>query len=75
MKFSRKKIVWLVVLAVFCGLAAGVWFGATPKRGSAFSFVGCTVSPGFDFADFEMGDKNTLKAAFPDAVACIGEFG
>ena len=54
---------------------AGVWLGATPKRGSAFSFVGCTVSPGFDFADFEMGDKNTLKAAFPDAVACIGEFG
>ncbi len=54
---------------------AGVWFGATPKRGSAFSFVGCTVSPGFDFADFEMGDKNTLKVVFPDAVACIGEFG
>ena len=32
MKFSRKKIVWLVVLAVFCGLAAGVWFGAVHIR-------------------------------------------
>lgn len=53
---------------------AGVWFGATPAQGSAFSFVGCTVSPGFDFADFEMGDKNALKTAFPDAVACIEAF-
>lgn len=32
MKFSRKKIVWLVVLAVFCGLAAGVWFGVVRPR-------------------------------------------
>lgn len=54
---------------------AGVWFGATPAEGSAFSFVGCTVSPGFDFADFEMGDKNVLKTLFPEAWACIAEFG
>ncbi len=54
---------------------AGVWFGATPCESSDFSFVGCTVSPGFDFADFEMGERQTLAEAFPDALACIAEFG
>lgn len=33
---------------------AGVWFGAYLPEGSEFSLVGCTVSPGFDFADFEL---------------------
>lgn len=54
---------------------AGVWFGATPCTESDFSFVGCTVAPGFDFADFEMGGKEALKAAWPQASACIMEFG
>ena len=30
----------------------GCWFGATPAEGSDFALVGCTVAPGFDFADF-----------------------
>lgn len=33
---------------------AGVWFGAYLPEGSEFAFVGCTVSPGFDFQDFEL---------------------
>ena len=44
---------------------AGTWFGSLPNEGTAYSFVGCTVSPGFDFADFEMGDKQVLLAQFP----------
>lgn len=43
----------------------GFWFGATPNKGSAYSFVGCTVAPGFDFADFEMGEKEMLLKMFP----------
>src|SRR5688500_3511007 len=33
---------------------AGAWFGATlePDPEHDFALVGCTVSPGFDFADF-----------------------
>lgn len=54
---------------------AGVWFGATPCAGTGFSFVGCTVAPGFDFADFEMGRKPELKQAYPDAAICVEEFG
>ena len=45
----------------------GYWFGAYPNRDAQFSFVGCTVAPGFDFADFEMGDKLELLKTFPDA--------
>lgn len=33
---------------------AGRWFGARLPEGSAFCLVGCQVSPGFDFRDFEL---------------------
>lgn len=33
---------------------AGKWFGAQPLKGSGFCLVGCQVSPGFDFKDFEL---------------------
>lgn len=46
---------------------AGRWFGACPAPGSAYSLVGCTVAPGFDFADFEMADGPALLAAHPGA--------
>lgn len=48
-------------------VAAGTWFGAMPAPGSAYSFVGCTVSPGFEFTDFEIGARAALLATFPDA--------
>jgi predicted cupin superfamily sugar epimerase len=44
---------------------AGYWFGARPADGSAYSFVGCTVAPGFDFADFELADPRDLSRSFP----------
>ena len=48
------------------------WFGsyhnAPPSTETdcdkKYSFVGCTVSPGFEFADFEMASNAELKAAF-----------
>lgn len=33
---------------------AGRWFGARLKPGGRFCLVGCEVSPGFDFRDFEL---------------------
>lgn len=44
---------------------AGHWFGSRVAEGSTFSLVGCTVSPGFDFADFEMPDQACFLEAFP----------
>lgn len=43
---------------------AGVFQAATPM-GDRFSLAGCTVAPGFDFADFSMPDRDTLLARFP----------
>jgi predicted cupin superfamily sugar epimerase len=46
---------------------AGDWFGAYPNLNSEFSFVGCTVAPGFNFSDFELGKKDELLKLFPNA--------
>jgi hypothetical protein len=44
---------------------AGYWFGARAAEGSAYSFVGCTVAPGFDFADFELAGVEGMSDRFP----------
>jgi predicted cupin superfamily sugar epimerase len=44
---------------------AGCWFASKPADENGFAFVGCTVAPGFDFEDFEMGEKEELMKAFP----------
>ncbi len=49
---------------------AGVWFGATLKDGDA-TLVSCAVAPGFDFADFELAERRSLIAAFPQHAALI----
>ncbi|MDH5561623.1 MAG: cupin domain-containing protein [Deltaproteobacteria bacterium] len=41
------------------------WFSAEVSHMGCFSLIGCTVSPGFDFMDFEMGDKKRLSHQFP----------
>lgn len=43
----------------------GNWFGATLNAGSGFALVGCTVAPGFDFADFELARCSALVALYP----------
>jgi predicted cupin superfamily sugar epimerase len=44
---------------------AGVWFGAAPAENGRFALVGCTVAPGFDFADFELAERAALLAEYP----------
>lgn len=41
------------------------WFAAEADDPDGYTLVGCTVAPGFDFADFEMGDRDALLAAYP----------
>ena len=41
------------------------WFAAEVNEPDSYSFVGCTVSPGFDFADFELADRSALTELFP----------
>ena len=53
---------------------AGCWFGARPAEGAVFSFVGCTVAPGFDYADFELANRSDLLEQFPDLASNILSF-
>jgi len=54
-----------------CIVKAGSWFGSKTKEGSDYSLVGCTVSPGFDFDDFEMGVRETLLKLYPQHAGLI----
>lgn len=49
---------------------AGSWFGAE-LQGGDFALVGCTVAPGFDFADFEIGGREELLLRYPEQSAVI----
>nr|WP_315822525.1 cupin domain-containing protein [Paraflavitalea speifideiaquila] len=56
-----------------CTIKAGNWFASRVQQGGAYSLVGCTVSPGFDFADFELADRELLSAAYPAYSSLIEE--
>lgn len=43
---------------------AGHWFASFSS--GEYSLVGCTVSPGFDFNDFEMANRQELISKFPE---------
>lgn len=62
-------------------ISAGHWFCAEVAPGpeepgdrDRTCLVGCTVSPGFEFADFEIGDRTTLLAQYPQHQALIERF-
>ena len=42
----------------------GSWFGGYLNNDSGFCLVGCTVSPGFDFEDFEMASPSKQLSEF-----------
>ena len=47
-------------------MKAGCLFGATLNSGSAYTLVGCTVAPGFDYDDFKMPSRAELQRKYPD---------
>jgi predicted cupin superfamily sugar epimerase len=51
---------------------AGSWFASAPAAGTEYALVGCTVSPGFDFADFELADRAELSRQYPEHADLIG---
>jgi len=48
---------------------AGVWQAAEPVEGAVL--CGCTVAPGFEFEDFELGSAEALAEQFPADAALI----
>ena len=55
-------------------IPANNWFAARIKSGSGFALVSCTVSPGFDFADFELAKRSELTRQYPDLREIIETF-
>jgi predicted cupin superfamily sugar epimerase len=50
-----------------------VWQGSRLVPRGAWALLGCTVSPGFDFADYEAGPRAELTAKWPRFAALIAE--
>ncbi len=48
-----------------CIVRGNTWFGAEINNKSLYSLMGCSVSPGFDFKDFELGERDKLKKIYP----------
>lgn len=44
---------------------ANHWFASRMADPTTYALVGCTVSPGFDFRDFEMAERQTLLTEYP----------
>jgi predicted cupin superfamily sugar epimerase len=52
---------------------ANCWFAGRPAPGSEYCFVGCTVSPGFEFKDLELANATELSVVYPQHKSIIKE--
>ncbi|MBN1599064.1 MAG: cupin domain-containing protein [Bacteroidales bacterium] len=55
-------------------IPAGTIFAAEVVDKKSYSLVGCMVSPGFEYDDFEMYDKEDLIQAFPKHIDIIEKY-
>jgi predicted cupin superfamily sugar epimerase len=46
-------------------IPAGTWFGTELGPGASHCLVGCTVAPGFEFADFALAEGPELLQRYP----------
>jgi predicted cupin superfamily sugar epimerase/mannose-6-phosphate isomerase-like protein (cupin superfamily) len=56
-------------------IPAGTWMGARPVKATAdaYALFGCTLAPGFDYADFEPGYRDELQRQYPDRRELIAQ--
>lgn len=54
-------------------IPAGSWFGSRVEEAGGYTLCGCTVAPGFDFADFELADKAHLIQQYPQHGTIIND--
>ena len=47
------------------------WQGMRLLRGGKYALLGATVAPGFDFKDFELGDRQELVEEYPQFAQII----
>lgn len=47
-------------------IKANTWFAASlDDKKSSYCLLGCTVSPGFDYRDWELGKRDELIKMYP----------
>ena len=51
----------------------GVWQGSRLVPGGAYALMGTTVAPGFDYPDYEHGERAALVSHYPECATLIKE--
>lgn len=49
----------------------GVWQGSRLRTGGSYALLGTTMSPGFDYNDYESGTRESLTKLYPQHTAMI----
>jgi predicted cupin superfamily sugar epimerase len=52
----------------------GIWQGCRLTPGGKWALMGTTMSPGFDYADYETGARHQLIAQYPGAAETIRQY-
>ena len=50
-----------------------VWQGSRLMEGGRWALLGCTVSPGFEFEDYDAGDRTLLCEEWPEFAGMIAD--
>lgn len=46
-------------------VSCGVWQGSRVRAGGKFALLGTTMAPGFEYEDYETGNRAELSARYP----------
>jgi len=55
-------------------IKSGSWFAASVINRDSYSLVGCTVSPGFDYRDWQTGELQTMKRLYPQYKSIVEKY-
>jgi predicted cupin superfamily sugar epimerase len=55
-------------------MKARTWFAASLDNKKSYCLVGCTMSPGFDYRDWELGKRAELVKMYPQHKKLIGKY-
>lgn len=53
---------------------SGCWFAGSINKENSYSLVGCTVSPGFDYRDWKIGNREALTKMYPQHKKTIEKY-
>lgn len=56
-------------------MPANTWFALEVSIPDSYSLVACSVTPGFDYNDYEILDKNVMLKTYPQYQEIIHRLG